>query len=492
MNDIRSRELVAAGVMTHHRRPARLRVKQVAIGAITAALSLFATSPFAAGLAPPISPAAGSDIVLAQLAAEPELRLQYRVERAGTPEEIVTIGLAKDYHYKRAPPGLTVYDYRVRRIFRASAEGQFVNDSLYAEVWYRRAELENRAAIAAALHKGGIDVGKGLVAHDPFWAETQLGLTTSNFARPSLQRTDIKGRIAWRMNDDEVVAVRYRPDAVPLELRASLRRLWPAIAAVHPGIADELAESGKLPEELWVKQVDSTGKTFETAHWVLTHGEWTQETKYPLSPHLQAVASESRGAYPQIFQTLVASVADQRKPPAAEVYQARIESAIAHSAGLEALVWGIEMQLAAGVSANCAAPSASDFCTLAARAGPLAKSDPRTAVAFAQRSPDAEARSQFDSLPNAYLLRLLWATRPPGKDIKREDSELDLLHALQASPVANFCKDTGDFYVRVWQPFAAWQAWDLGRLMAGHVSGDLLDQVGTVEAEVARREPAFF
>jgi hypothetical protein len=455
--------------------------RRVAIGAITAALSMFALSLRASAAAPPLSPAAGTDIALAQLNAEPELRLQYRVERAGAPAELTTIGLSKDYHYRSSPPGLTVYDYRVRRIFRVSATPQFVNDSLYAEVWYRRMELENRAMLAAVLNKGGIDVGKSLAAQDPFWAESQLGLTTFKFARPTLQRTETNGRIAWRVNEDEVVAVRYRHDAVPAELQPSLRRLWPSIAAIHPQIADELAQSRRLPEELWVKQVDSTQKSFETAHWVLTRSEWIKQTKYPLPPHLQAAASEPQGAYPQIFQTLAASVAERRKPPSADVYKARIEAAIAQSAGLEALVWGIEMQLAAGVSANCAPPADSDFCVLAARAGPLAKMDSRTAAAFAKQSPDADQRSQFDSLPNAYMLRLLWATRPPGKGVKPEDAELDLLHALQASAVANFCKDTGDFYARTWQPFAAWQAWDLGRLMAGHISGDLLDQVDTVE-----------
>jgi hypothetical protein len=67
----------------------------------------------------------------------------------------------------------------------------------------------------------------------------------------------------------------------------------------------------------------------------------------------------------------------------------------------------------------------------------------------------------------------------------------------RAGPLAKmdprtFCKDTGDFYARIWQVFAAWQVWDLGRLMAGHSSGDLLDQVDTLEVELVRREPAFF
>jgi hypothetical protein len=46
--------------------------------------------------------------------------------------------------------------------------------------------------------------------------------------------------------------------------------------------------------------------------------------------------------------------------------------------------------------------------------------------------------------------RLLWATRPAGKDVKAADGENGLLAALRASPVANFCKDTGDFYSTHW------------------------------------------
>jgi hypothetical protein len=185
-------------------------------------------------------------------------------------------------------------------------------------------------------------------------------------------------------------------------------------------------------------------------------------------------------------------VAERRKPPPQDVYRDRIESAIARKAGLEGLIWFLESQLAARGNSGCAPPADSEVCALGAQAGSIAKMDPRTAIAFAQRSPDAADRPQFDSLPNAYLLRLLWATRPPGKDVSMADSEAGLLLAVQASPVANFCKDTGDFYARSWQPFAAWQAWDFGRLMAGHVSGDLLDQVDALEAQLMRSEPTLF
>jgi hypothetical protein len=458
--------------------------------ACIAALALLA---FPSGAAPLISPAAGSDAVLAMRSdTQGELRLQYRVERENQPSEIVKIGLAKDYQYKNSAIGLWIDDYRLRRIFRLQPESQFINDSMYAAVWYRRAELENRAVITGALKKAGIDAGKGFAAQNPFWAETELGLVTPNFPRPNLHRVESKGKIRWSLGTDEVVAIRYRQEPVPEMVRGGLRRWWPSMASIHPQIVDELAISGRVPEELWIKQMVHAGKSFETVHWSLIQAEWIEEAKYPLPTGLVAVPTESRGAFPQVFSTLSAIVTDQRQPQPEDVYRARAESAIAHSAGLEAMVWIIEMQLAAGAKPSCAAPSTADSCALAARAGPLAKLDSRTAIAFAAHSPDAADRPLFDGLPNAYVLRLLWATRPPGKDVKREDSEHDLLVALQTSPIANFCKDTGDFYAGSWHPFAAWQVWDLGRLVAGHRSGDLLDTVDAIEADVVRREPAFF
>lgn len=170
-----------------------------------------------------------------------------------------------------------------------------------------------------------------------------------------------------------------------------------------------------------------------------------------------------------------------------------MEGAIHRNAGLEGLLWLIEMSLAKGQPFGpCPAGDTTAHCSMAARVGPLAKSDPRTVVAFKQNAPDESERAQFDSLPNAYLLRLLWATRPAGKDVHPDENERDLLAALRASPIANFCKDTGDFYAAEWQPMAAWQAWDLGRLMAGHAKGDLLDSIDTLESSLATGEPAFF
>ena len=455
-----------------------------------AALMSFSLS---SGAAPLVSPAAGSDLVLAMRSdAQAELRLVYRVEREAAPAETVTIGLAKDYHYKNSSIGLWINDYRLHRIFRVQPGSGLINDSLFAEAWVRGAELENRAMIASALTKAGVDAGKGLAAQNPFWAETELGLVSAKFPRPDLHRAESKDRISWSLGKDEVAAVRYRAEPVPDSVRAGVRRWWPSIVPLHPQIVDELAQSGRMPEEMWVKQMVHGGKSFETAHWSLDHADWVEAAKYPLSAHLAAIPTESRGAFPQVFSTLSAAVADKREPPPEGIYRARAESAIAHTAGLEAFVWILEMQLAAGVQTPCAAPSTTDFCALAARAGPLAKTDSRMAIAFAARSPDAADRPQFDSLPNAYVLRLLWATRPPGKEIKYENSEHDLLVALQTSPVANFCKDTGDFYAGSWRPFAAWQVWDLGRLMAGHRSGDLLDQVDKIEADVVRREPTLF
>ena len=455
-------------------------------------LALAALVTGVAPATPLVSPAAGSDAVLAMRTdAEPELRLTYKVERAGELAESVILGLSTDYQYRSDSNGLSINDYRLKRIFRAQKKGGLINDSLYAEAWYRGAELDNRANIDAALKKAGGDTAKGLPAQDPYWAETELGVITPKFPRPDLHRRQTQDRIGWSLGTDEVVAVRYRGDVVPPALRRGLRRWWPSIAAIHPAIADELAQSEKVPAELWIR-VLAHHKTFETAHWTLTDARFVESAKYPLPGGLAAAPAESGGAYPQIFAVLSSAVAEKRSPPPQETYVARAQAAIAQGAGLEAIVWVLEMQLAAGVETPCSAPSETDHCALAGQAGPLARTDSRTAIAFATRSPDVNNRSQFSSLPNAYLLGLLWATRPPGEGVKREDSERDLLVALKASAIANFCKDAGDFYAGAWQPFAAWQVWDLGRLMTNHRSGDLLDQVDKLEAAVATGFPTLF
>jgi hypothetical protein len=96
---------------------------------------------------PLVSPADGSDAVLAlRHDAQRELRLGYRIERPGEPAETVTLGLSTDYHYRMSDShGLAIVDFRLKRIFRVPNEnGGLINDSLYADAWYRGVELDNR------------------------------------------------------------------------------------------------------------------------------------------------------------------------------------------------------------------------------------------------------------------------------------------------------------------------------------------------------------
>jgi hypothetical protein len=328
--------------------------------------------------------------------------------------------------------------------------------------------------------------------HDPFYMESELGVISPDVPRPELKPVTENGRIAWRLQGDEVAAVRYEHEEVPAIIQGSLRRFWPAFAQVHPDIADTLAASNRMPAELWVKE-KSFAKDAQIGHWRLIRSNWQAAAPYPLPAHLASRPTIDVGVFPEIFATLSTETAEKSKPPAQATYISKTEAAINKGAGLEAMLWIIEMSLARGQPyARCEPNDTGPYCALSVRAGPLAKQDPRTPVAFAANSPAESERAQFDSLPNAYLLRLLWATRPAGKDVKATDGENGLLAALRASPVANFCKDTGDFYSTHWQPFAAWQAWDFGRLMAGHTPGDLLDSIDTVESNLVKSEHTLF
>lgn len=443
-----------------------------------------------------VSPDASSDVVLA---ARPdrlgELRLQYQKDVNGRQAQALTVGLARDYDYLESSQGITIHDYRLRRIYRYQPVfvSTYVNDSLYAQVWYRAAEVQSRSVQAGEVKEAGIGPQKGLLTLSPFWAESELGIATRAFPRPQLERADQAGRSSWTLQGLEVVAVRWHGEAVPAEVQGGLRRLWPQLAPVHPQIVTELAATGRVPEELWVETPAAGGRHLERLHWRLTSYAWVPSAAFPLAPHLRAVPTDSTGAFPSIFATLSTAVARRLRPPSESQYMARVQSAVSDGNGLEAMLWQTEMWLAAGQTPpECLPSDRSASCAMKQIATSLADSDPRTEVAFAKQSPPEKVRAAFGDLPNLYMLELLWATRPPGAKVTFAESEKGVLAALQASPVANFCKDAGTFYANVWRANAAWQIWDLGRLMAGHVKGDLLDDIDDLETRLTQDYPGFF
>ncbi len=467
---------------------------------LAAALCCVATAGgvAAASGAAALSPLDGSDAVLRQHARPAgEYRVQYRVERDGGPVETVAVGVAADYDYDDGTRGHNVRDYRERRVYRVTATHGLANDSLYAQVWYRAAELQNRIAIAGAIRAAGIDQGgerlKLAATTDPFWQETELGLVHPSLPRPQLTRRDDGGRTRWLRGEGEVVAARFDGEPVPAAARAGLKRLWLQIARIHPQIADELCAGGRMPAELWVLETSHSGQPPVTAHWTASGARWLEAAPFPLAAGLAAEPTSSGGAFAAVYDELARAVRGRLAPPPPATYAERAQAAIARGAGVEAYLWVIEMSLAAGVqSGACAAQDASERCMLLARVKPLLLADPRRAAITAPAAPDAATRAAFDDVPNAYLQRLLWATRPPAKDVPVGQGEQDLLAALRASPVANFTKDTGDYYLQHWQPAQAWQVWDLGRRMAGHRDGDLLESVAAVERELERKLPDYF
>lgn len=396
--------------------------------------------------APLISPSAGSDMVLSMRGTPTgELRLQYRKESGPGSTENVSAGIANDYHYTRSAEQTRIYDFKLRRIFSVHPGDAFISDSLYAEVGYRAAELRNRVVLSGAVKGAGITTPQTLAeSNDPFWIESSLGMVSPQFPHTELTQVTEKGRTRWLRKDEEVAAVRYEKDEVPLPLQGGLRRFWGTFTQMHPDLAVALAASKHIPTELWIEQ-RHFGKDPVVVHWTLTSQKWERAATFPLAAHLAAHPTNTAGSYPEIFATLAAATADKRLPPSQETYASRAEAALGRGAGLEALTWVLEMGLAQGPGVKCGPNDPQPFCSLAARIGPVAKTDSRTALAFATQSPDETARPQFADLPNAYVLRLLWATRAPGKGVEPAERERDLLAALRASAVANFCKDTGDF-----------------------------------------------
>jgi hypothetical protein len=472
--------------------PRHLTMKISAIAA--AALAVTAAATCAVAGAARMAPSTGSDAIRAlRTQPEGELRLHYLREVPGQAAETVAVGIAADYHYIQAHGGLRIYDYKLRRIFTVIPGNAFVSDSLYAEVWLRAMQLTSEVVRGrATLGTGASPQSAAATMAGPFWMESELGVVASELPRPALAQFGNQTGVHWMLGSEEVAVVAYQKDTVPDAIKGSLRRFWPTFTRVHPQIAAALATSGHMPAELSVRQAAPDG-SHATAHWSLTTAQWEPAASFPLPPGLSARPTHEQGLYPAVFDTLAALHTENRRPPSQEAYRARTEAALSRGAGLEAMLWLIEMDLARGRPfPPCESDGAGTYCSMWAQATRLAHGDSRTGVAFMTQAPDAGDRSQFHSLPNAYLLRFLWATRPPGRGVAHDQSELDLLAALRASPVANFCKDAGMFYMSQGQPRAAWQAWDFGRTMAGHTWGDLLDSIDALEADLVTREPELF
>jgi len=246
-----------------------------------------------------------------------------------------------------------------------------------------------------------------------------------------------------------------------------------------------------MPAELQLGQTPST-KPNGMVRWTLLEAHWNPAARFPLPPHLEAAPATAAGLYPKVFAILSARINHRAAPPSQETYKLRAEAALWRGRGLEAELWLIEMDLARGAPEVCEPGDASAYCKLSAQAESLAHSDPRISSAFGESAPSAEERGRFHDLPALYVLQLLWARLPPRTSAGGSTWESDLLAALEASPVANFCKDAGVLYLSQGRPFAAWQTWDFGRSMVGHVPGDLLDSVDVLEADLTMKEPAFF
>lgn len=454
-------------------------------------LALLLLIPLVAWAADPSQP---SDAILKQR-GQPQGELQIAYQKSiGGKEQPIALGLAADYDYADANGTRSLHDYKLRRLLTVGPERAYVDNSLYALVWHRVAELQNRANLIKAISAAKIDAAKlPPVSSDPFWMESDLGVIDLALPRPEIARSEEGGGSRWTVKGEEVAAVKFGTDSVPAALRPGLRRFWGELLTVHPTIIDAIAASGQLPDEMRFKMMTANGA--EEVHWLLKGAKWVPSVPYPLTAGLRAGPAETKGAFPEIFRTLAAYVAEKRAPPAEIVYAGRARAAIDRGAGLEGMLWLLEMQLASGSAspANCQQPgNPNPFCQLAPLAAASAKADPRFAQTFGPQAPDLAERHKFDDLPNGYLALVLFANKPAPKDVSFADNEAGLLAGVKAAPVANFCKDVGDFYMRSWNPMAAWQVMDLGRGMEGHKPGDLLSQIDRMEASLAQKVPQFF
>ena len=197
----------------------------------------------------PLSSAA--DIRAGRSQSSSELLLSYRFIDEGGGESRRSIGLGADYAYMVAGRLLTIVDTRVNRMFVVDrGANTFSSESFHSLVSARSMDLDDRVeTYQDKLKAAGRFAPPGL--EDPFWIETDAGMTSPDLPRPQLGRTPVpNGGMQYRYRNESVA--RFTPaesDVSEAELK-NLFRLIRHAMPIHPDILAAMAESKKVPSVL--------------------------------------------------------------------------------------------------------------------------------------------------------------------------------------------------------------------------------------------------
>jgi hypothetical protein len=462
--------------------------------------------------APQLHPLSSAQEIRAARKAEPagELQLSYLYldERSG--ETARTIGFGPGYVYLTVGPTTSLYDFRLRRMIVMDRLTQtFTNESLHGVVMARSMDLDDRAdtyleKMKAAGQSRFFPTG----VEDPFWIESDVGMTSPDLPRPQISRVPVaSGGMQYRYRNEPVA--RFTPldsDATEEEL-TSLGRFLRYAMPIHPDILDAIVEAKKMPSVISYSWLDGDQRVEGQYR---LRGLRRTTADYPLPAEYRPEAQAAKDG-PDFVKELVPVMAEAVTgaygggPRTPESYRQAI------AAGYDAADLGTVLTYIEFISnfgprvVSCPEPPdpAQRCYTMKEVTDRATTRDPRvrpyiTGVFGQGRDPDRViatwSRMNRDGLSNAYVLDMGAATALAGgsdEDAKRAEKLFAGILKGNAY-LAGVYNDIGDHLLRQYDPTTAWLFFDVGRALPGSAATGLLGAVGRLEDRMAADFPEFY
>jgi tetratricopeptide (TPR) repeat protein len=413
------------------------------------------------------------------LCLELELRRDITVEGALTEGELqkVKVVLTTDYLEFEDNDGRVVHDFLHNQSHLVSGDN-YVRRSLYADIGFRVAELNNRMALLETLRKNNAGAMKGEEV-----SVEHLFAIDDETTEANISKTD--GSTISYGHKGQLLA-EFSASGRPLspEQSKAFVRFVRYYCGGHPDILSDLQVRAVLPDRFRV-EVHNVSEVISFRLRVVDVKECD-----PVRPDFSALRPTVLP--PEPLGTLVA-LALQLSPRAVEnaetALRARADEALTKGSMLEAALLNFEVLLMTGGQA----PEVLANSRAAFEANPDSKLLFDALLAGAEDP--ARAAEMFKSLEGKvergdHILKIFRAgmVLPLGQLLEARDLYVE---ALMVNPaIAGAWKDLGDIYHSNYETDMAWLCWDVGRkLSPGH---EMLKSVTKLEQLLRSNYPGFF
>jgi hypothetical protein len=396
-----------------------------------------------------------------------------------------TVTMSDDALEVAAGGKTTIYDFKDKKLYLIDpAAKTYQINSLYAEIAFRDAELQNRTALSEILLKAGLDK-KGKSPFDAFDVSCELGLAPDSWKEDAIICEDTVGQMTFKYDGRIVTVARLSPKELG-RYRPPYEKFLVHQTHVHPFIRKSLIERGVAMEKLEY--------SFDSAGGVKREEQFKLSASKPGPTSIQLPQAYKRSFSGSPLAKLQEKILNAAQPPAlpsAGDTVAEAKKLIAEKQPLDAMLTLVEFPL---ISSS-----------------PLGD-EGKSLINSLKSDPDVEALSQnldvqdsaqtekalheLDKLKakaprKAYMIDLFKANLSGGLHQPPVEADILFIDALKGNPLlVGAYKDLGMFYYSRYNTTAAWECFELAR--AVNAQHPILRPIAKIEQHLTLSHPEFF